>query len=624
MIRPLLVAFSFAAVTPGQEGPTLVLRGGRLFDPATLSSRPLGQLWLRGRLVAGEKAAGSAIPAGVPVIDATGCTVLPGLFDLHAHVAVHGGGYALSLQPEENLETALLCGVTNVVDLHNDQRTVFALRDRSRVAPQLARLWSAGAAFTVPKGHATQFGIPANEVTSVADVAARFAELLPHAPDVIKLVLERGEWGGLPVMPTLSDELTRAVVAAAHGAKRRAWCHVWGLPDAKAAVGAGVDALAHGVFLGQADAELADAMVKAKTAYIPTLSVVVASTRALRKRSPYAHPLVHEVLHPELAALLNDPEPGGTLAVSPMARFGRELEPVFLRSLKLLADRGVSLGLGTDAGNPFVPHGPGVLFELELYVAAGLTPAQALRAATLGSAEVLGVADRFGALAEGREADLVVVRGDPLADIAAVWQVVDVVKAGQRVAREPVRARNAERAKPPEVVRITDAARQPAFGFGGRFLASTDQRAPGGNSKSELIDEPERVLRFRGEVRAGFQWGPWAGATVLWHPERRRIVDASALTGLRLELRGSKRPLTLTVQCAAVKDFNVFTATLTPTDVLTTFDVPFSSLRQIGFGKEVDWTGTDLTGLGLEYRCPPLGKPKEGPVELEVVSIRFY
>lgn len=626
MKRTLIASMLFAAAIVAQDpAPTLVVRGGKLFDPLSGEARPLGQLWIGGVKVLGEKPADTTIPPGVRVIDAKDATVLPGLFDLHAHVAVHGGGFSFRarITPEENLETALLCGVTNVVDLHADQSTIFALRDRSRTDPRLARLWSAGAAFTVPKGHATQFGIPANEITSLDDVGSRFDALMPLKPDVIKLVFEHGDWGGLPVMPTLSDELGRAVVSKAHEHRLRAWSHVWSVAEAKSAVAAGADALAHGVFLGKVDTELKDAMVKAKTGYIPTLSVVLASVRALQKRPPYAHDLVREVLHPDLAALLNDPDPNVTLAASPMARFARKGEPLFLENLKLLADAHVPLGIGTDAGNPFVPHGPALLFEIELYVAAGLSPAQSLRAATLGSAELLGVGDRFGSLAPGKEADLVIVRGDPTLAIGDLWQVRDVVKGGAVLDREAARRRNAERARPPEVVSVTDAATQPAFGYGGSFEISTDQVA-GGRSTSALRPRDGSVVRFDGEIRPGFAYGPWAGASVFWHPERKKLVDASALTGLRLEVSGTPRPLTLTVHCAAVKDYNVFVATLEPKSETQTLDVPFSSLRQIGYGKAVAWTGKDITGVALEYRCPPMGEVKAGKVELDLKSVRFY
>jgi hypothetical protein len=286
----------------------------------------------------------------------------------------------------------------------------------------------------------------------------------------------------------------------------------------------------------------------------------------------------------------------------------------------------VPIGLGTDAGNPLVPHGPGVMVELELYVAAGLTPGAALHAATLGSAAVLGVADRFGSLEPGKVADLVLVAGDPTARIADVWQVRDVVKAGRRVDRAAMRERNRVRALPPEVVTVRSAAGSataPAFPFGGRWEVSTDAVA-GGKSTAALVPTHGSVLHVRGEIVAGFAWGPWAGATTLWHPDRRRLVDASACTGVRLRLRGTSRALTVTLQCAAVKDANVFIATIEPTAELRDVEIPFTALKQLGYGKKVAWTGADMTGIALEFRCAPMVKPALGAVELEVAAVEFY
>ena len=97
-------------------------------------------------------------------------------------------------------------------------------------------------------------------------------------------------------------------------------------------------------------------------------------------------------------------------------------------NLMILHRAGVPIVMGTDAGNPLTPHGPGVLHEISLFVEAGLTPGQALSAATLGSARILGVDDDFGALTTGRVADVVVVEGDPTADISALCDVRAVVK----------------------------------------------------------------------------------------------------------------------------------------------------------------------------------------------------
>src|SRR5215470_2507371 len=129
------------AIAPA-DAPTLIFRGGQIFDPGSMQTRPLGQLWIQGDRVLGEHPAETAVPSGVTLVDASGCTLLPGLFDLHVHVSVPGSGLGamVDVTPEDNLRSHLACGVTSVVDLHADPSMIFPLRDRSRSAPDLARL----------------------------------------------------------------------------------------------------------------------------------------------------------------------------------------------------------------------------------------------------------------------------------------------------------------------------------------------------------------------------------------------------------------------------------------------------------------------------------------------------
>ena len=411
------------------DEPTLVLRGGRVFDASEQRAGDPVQLWIGGERVLAIEPLEAAIPAGVEVIDAGGCTLLPGLFDLHAHTAVAGGGGVLMLGPTVNLRTQIYFGVTHVVDLHGDQRSIFGVRDRSRAAPDQARLYSAGAAFTVPGGHGTQFFIEANTVTSLEQIDHRFDALLPHEPDVVKAILEHGGWGGIPEIPTLDDELFGAIAERAHAEGLRLFAHVFSLAEARTAVTAGADALVHGVFLDEVDDELAAEMRERGVAYVPTLAVVVGAGEAARGPTPYDHPSVAAVLHPAVATAVSQP---GTTGWPGFGELGGQ-EQRFLGNLKRLADAGVLIGTGTDAGNRLTPHGPSLLVELELFVRAGLTPARALRAATLDSARILGVEADFGTLEPGKVADVVVVRGDPTADIAAMWDVEDVFKAGRRV-----------------------------------------------------------------------------------------------------------------------------------------------------------------------------------------------
>ncbi|MCR9245840.1 MAG: CIA30 family protein [bacterium] len=636
-IALLALATTFGATSHGRaQEPTLVFRGGRIFDSASATSRPLGQLRIAGGKVLAEAPDDAAIPADARVVDTTGKTLVPGMFDLHVHIAVPGAPWSTVVQatPEQNLRSHAYCGVLHVVDLHGNEATIFDLRETSKQAPDMARLYAAGAAFTRPGGHATQFGIPANTIDEPADVTKRMATLLPKQPDVIKAVVEHGGWGGLNEMPTLDDRLFAEVARQTKAAKLPLFSHVWSPAEAMLATRYGANALAHGVFLGPVTDELVAAMQQRDTGYIATLAVVLASVHTMKGNSPYDHALARECLHPDLIGAYLDEATRASLQGSPMVRIGMRQEKLYLNNIKKLEENDIAIGIGTDAGNPLVPHGPAVIFELERHVAAGLTPGQALRSATATAARLLRVDDRFGSLATGKVADVIVVDGDPATDITHMWHIDAVYKAGAACDRAATAAAVKQLARPvvtiaagTDVAPLVDdfADQDLECDWGGKWEPTTDAIA-GGKSKCSVAAakvDGHDVLKVTGELNKGFQWGPWSGAAVQWDPAVKRLVDASQYTGLRLRIRGTKRNYTVTCHRAAVRDFNFWTAKFEATGEWQTIDLPFESFRQIGFGKRLDWSATDIKGLQIEARNTPMGGTT-GPFVLEIDSVSIY
>jgi len=622
-----------AAAARGQEtAPTLIVRGGRLFDADAATARPLGQLWVAGERILGERAHDAVIPAGARVIEADGCTLLPGLFDLHVHVAVSGGAMigGTLLDPAENLATSAAFGVLHVVDLHNLPEAVFPLRDRSQREPGLARLLAAGAAFTAPHGHGTQMDIEANTATTAAEVGERFAKLLSWKPDVVKGIVEHGGWAMVPPLPTLDEPLLAEIARRTRAAGLPFLVHVWTLDEAKTAVRAGADVLAHGVFLGAVDDELARAMKERGVGYVPTLAVVVGPRRVARGETPYTRERIGGRLHPDLGAQLDDPA-----SISWAARWEEADEGMWLANLKRLFDAGVRIGAGTDAGNPLAPHGPALLYEVALYVEAGLTPAQALRCATLESARLVRRDRDFGSLAPGRIADLLLVRGDPLADVGALWRTERVFKAGREVDLEELRGRNAGRATAAVVWKVgagLDALVDDfddgdlSCAWGGEWTATQDSGAPGGRSRAAVavVEAGDSGhLLVEGALEEGFPYGPFAGVAIQWDPERRRLADLGAARHVALRARGTARDWSLVVERAAVKDFDAFQAAFSVTDEWQELRVPLSALRQTGFGRAVPVDWSDVFGLGLQARARPGATAALGEFELEVDWIRI-
>jgi imidazolonepropionase-like amidohydrolase len=257
-------------------------------------------------------------------------------------------------------------------------------------------------------------------------VDARIAEGADH----IKILFEDGRiWGG--TLPNLSPEMLSAVVYAAHARGGVAVTHVSSRNGAGAAIEAGSDGLAH-IFVD----ELADRQLVALAARQGVFVVATLTTQEGAFEGPSGASLVdddrfHPYLHPAAIENLRSPPSGaGTL----LGSFGAALANVLM-----LHEAGVQILAGTDAPNPGTAHGISLHRELELLVRAGLTPLEALSAATQAPAQEFGLDDR-GRIAPGMRADLLLVRGDPTRNIRATLDVVAVIRGGVQVDREALGA----------------------------------------------------------------------------------------------------------------------------------------------------------------------------------------
>ncbi|NLY50521.1 MAG: amidohydrolase family protein, partial [Firmicutes bacterium] len=221
--------------------------------------------------------------------------------------------------------------------------------------------------------------------------------------DVIKLMATGGVMtpGVEPGSPQFTYEELKAGVEEANKAGRRTASHAQGTTGIKNAVLAGITSIEHGIFLND---EVIELMLERGTYLVPTLV------------APYW------IVQKGRAAGIPDYAVRKTEAVidAHMASFRKALAA------------GIRIAFGTDAGTPFNEHGANT-FELQLMVENGMSPMQALETATRSSAELLGISDKVGTLEPGKIADVVVLSGDPLADITAVRNVKGVIKEGKIV-----------------------------------------------------------------------------------------------------------------------------------------------------------------------------------------------
>lgn len=421
------MALSACATTPSPpqssdaEGGDVLIEGAQVFD----GERSIGvmDVLVRDGLIA-RVATDIAPPAGVLIVDARGQTLLPGLIDAHVH-AIPGGA-----------ADALRFGVTSQLDMYAFG-DAGAAAERRRHRASLARtteadLWSAGFGATPPGGHPAElfageaeppaFPVLAEGEDAAAFVAARVAE----GSDYIKVIQDDGARGeSSAFLPAFSDSQFGEVVRAAAAAGLPVVVHVQQADAVGPAVAAGADVIAHAMADRPIDAATLAAMREGNVALIGTLAVydgIGASGGAARlMQDPAIAPYLSQ-LQRIIMGIPLPPHP--------------EQRAAAIETVRGAHTAGVTILAGTDAPNPSTGFGVSMLMECALLVEAGLSPAEALRAATANPARVFSLADR-GRIAPGLRADLLLVDGDPLADIAALRRIRQVFKNGYPVDRTP-------------------------------------------------------------------------------------------------------------------------------------------------------------------------------------------
>ncbi len=385
---------------------SLVLRGGRAWDGLAASPIETNVAVEDGRIAALGPDAGESVS-----LDATGCTVLPGLIDAHAHLCFNAGpdwravydadspGRML-LRMAANGRAMLEAGITTVRDL--GAPTDLAIEVRDAFAGGLAigpSLLVSGAPITTTGGHCWFMG---GEADGELAIRKAVRERVKAGVDWIKVMATGGNMTRRTntFEPQFSVEELGACVAEAHRLRRRVAAHAHGANGVQVAVEAGVDMIEHCTFSTpggiEFDAGIAKTMAAKGIVVSPTVSIGYRRWPDDGQRERRA-----AVLHGLLAA-------------------------------------GCAVVMSTDCGIPGVPHaalagGLEVMQEL-----SGLAPPQVLKLATSTAADILGLDDR-GVLTPGKRADLLVVEGDPTANLAALRGVRYVVQSGVVVYRSPGR-----------------------------------------------------------------------------------------------------------------------------------------------------------------------------------------
>jgi len=410
----LLVSAFASAQTPASSDHWIAVRAGRLFNGTDRLSTNQIVLIKDDRISEVGPADTVKIPPGSEIVDLSHATVLPGLIDAHTHVFGNGPDFEMQILRESfqyrtltalaNAQKDLMVGFTTLrdlkslgamysdVDLRNAINRGVVQGPRMQVATR--GIQSTGG--FVMRGYSTDLSLPSALEVVDSPWAARQAvrDQIAHDADLIKVYAAYDFHftadGKMVVPPTFTADEISAIVDEAHNKGRKVSCHAFGGEGLRNCLNAGVDSLEHGVDLRDADIKL---MVQKGTYLVPTL---------------YHYQLDRE----------RDMKRHGGYSVAEISE----------RSFSRAVAQGVKVAFGSGVG-PF-PHGSQVK-EFEYMVKFGMRPVQAIRAATIEAATLMGWNDRIGSVEPGKFADLVAVEGDPTNDITEMERVKFVMKGGQ-------------------------------------------------------------------------------------------------------------------------------------------------------------------------------------------------
>jgi imidazolonepropionase-like amidohydrolase len=446
--RPDLVAL------PERPPPALLVRDVSVLDVASGEVLRGRDVLTRGETIAAVAPAGSIPPpADAETLDGRGATLLPGLVDSHGHI---GTSYAPLWRnslpdPAHNLQAYLYCGVTTVLDPADADGGAVARRDALRSGEVPGPLaYTAGRPLTAPGGHPVAMVrglLPwwlrwylaprlAHQVGDEAAARAAVAKLAESGVDFLKVIVDR-----IPESaPRIRGEVLRAAVDEARRRSLRAVAHIGTLADAREAAQAGVSAWVHGVYAETLDEAGVRELAGFGIPMAPTL-VVFESYADANDYARVPTELEREIAPAELLAAFNEPpsDPSPYEVFQPFLRLLRAQREGGRQNVRRLHEAGVVILAGSDTQAGVLP-GAGLHRELALLVQSGLTPVEAIRAATLAPARFLEETPDpgFGSVAEGKRADLLLVEGDPSRDVAAVSRIRAVIRRGVRVQRTPL------------------------------------------------------------------------------------------------------------------------------------------------------------------------------------------
>ena len=409
-----------------------LIRSGRLIDARGGPPIERGAVLVQGStIVAVGREADVAAPEGAPVeeFDYPGMTVMPGMVDCHTHHNGIGDGRAgdelvtlpdevLTLQSARNARANLFSGVTSIRENGPKNMTMFRLRDAINQGLAIGpRMVLCGRPVAIVGGHMGYFG---SEVTGQTEVRAMTRQLIKEGADYIKITATGGSTRtSFPLRPSFDVDELRAATDEARKFGKLTATHCLSSEGIAYSLEAGVDMIIHCTYR-DADGsdnfrqDIAERIGEQGSFVNPTIHVARSSIWAIRRRAERQEKLTRD-------------------QQSTLDTGLRNLEQR-LEDCRKMIDMGLKVITGSDSSWGDYQLG-NTVYETELLVEAGYTPMQGVLSVTSEAAKALGIDSGVGTLEPGKEADIIIVDGDPSTDVNALWNVRDVFKAGDRIER---------------------------------------------------------------------------------------------------------------------------------------------------------------------------------------------
>jgi imidazolonepropionase-like amidohydrolase len=424
----LALLFCLSSLLAQKSGPpaspkTTYIRAGHLFDAASENLRDNVVIVVEGDRIKSVESANVAIPAGSTIVDLSHATVLPGLIDCHTHLAFRADRYdpinyfkdtpfSQGFTAVRNAHSTLLAGFTTVRDVGSPPFAAVDLRNAiNEGSISGPRIVASGPGISITGGHGDINGFspeshvglfPEHRGYQIADGVDQVRETIraqvKYGVDVIKILATGGvlSQGDSPGAPQYTFEELKTAADEAHAAGRKIAAHAHGTEGIRRAILAGIDSIEHASLANEEDMQLA----KQHGTYF--VMDIYNDDYILGKAIEFGLP--QENVNKEKM----------------VGRLQRE-------NFEKAVHAGVKMAFGTDAG--VYPHGDNAK-QFKYMVQYGMSPAQAIRAATFNAADLIGRSKDVGTIEPGKYADIIAVADNPLQNVRALETVGFVMKGG--------------------------------------------------------------------------------------------------------------------------------------------------------------------------------------------------